>query len=32
MGWGHLKIIWTMKPKMLNFTWKLPDIKQRQVD
>jgi hypothetical protein len=34
MGWGHLKILFlrTMKPEMLNFTWMLSDMEQRQVD
>jgi hypothetical protein len=34
MGWGHLKILFlrTMKPEKLNFTWKLSDMEQRQVD
>jgi hypothetical protein len=34
MGWGHLKILFlrTMKPEKQNFTWKLSDMEQRQVD
>jgi hypothetical protein len=34
MGLGHLKILFlrTIKPEMLNFTRKLSDIEQRQVD
>jgi hypothetical protein len=34
IGWDHLKILKlrTVKPEKLNFTWKLSDMEQRQVD
>jgi hypothetical protein len=34
IGWGHLKVLFlrTMTPEKLNFTWKLSDMEQRQVD
>jgi hypothetical protein len=34
MWWGHFKILFlrTLKPEKMNFTWKLPDMEQRQDD